>query len=133
MTVVTLQLYKLERCFDCLAECWLLTTCCFTLYFGSAVFLTFLPASALRVLVSLWRLRFCWSCFCLCFSFLFSDTLPHTRRWRCASLIFVFVLSSKVHVQRSYLAISKNVTSRPLAQGATHQYQRQIPWLRGQF
>ena len=37
------------------------------------------------------------------------------------------------HVQRSYLAISENVTSRPLAQGAAHRYQRPIPWLRGQI
>ena len=73
------------RRFDCrcLAECWLL------FYFGSAVFLTFLPVSARRVSAPLWRLRFCWSCFCAVFFFLFSGALPHTRH--CASLIFVFL------------------------------------------
>jgi hypothetical protein len=36
-------------------------------------------------------------------------------------------------LQRSYLAISKKLTSRPLAQRAAYRYQRQIPWLRGQI
>ena len=76
--MVTLQVYRLGSCFDCLAEYWLL------FYFGSTVFLTFLP-------VSLWRLCFCWSCFCVWFFFFACFPLLCLTQRLFASLIFVFL------------------------------------------
>ena len=84
MTVVTLQLYRLGRCFGCLAECWLfffsLVRRCVSLFSGVCPQGVGLPVAFTLLLVLLFCLfvLFCFSVLCLtqgfvflCFSFSF--------------------------------------------------------------
>jgi hypothetical protein len=72
--MVTLQLYRLERCFGCLAECWLL------FYFGSTVFLNFFSGVCPQgVGLPCGVYALVGYAFESVFSFLFFGALPHTR------------------------------------------------------
>ena len=83
----------------------------------------FFPASARRVSVSLWRLRFCWSCVCVCGVFFWSSTSHKARYFSEFRFPFSCVLSFVsesltllqgafvVRISSCFLCISSSVLS----------------------